>query len=355
MSIAPSISAYSGTLAAQAPAQIWSVRDIGMSALSHDTVCNQYNQAAMTRLVGYIPQFHANFASDDAPLDDVSGFTCTPRPLWPYEYLAAWANTMHADGLHVLFRGNWNHWAGRYGERKLSYATSPAIPYESGGGLAAVLDGKDTSSYLGLTYQWILQHAGVFQNGDIFAPFGEPQNQGIAHGPKGTSAAYCPLNVCQFPSTPAFNQWLSDMAQAQQAAFQRIKKNVMCGWFGLAGDSYTYVTPSALVHSSVYNLDHFTISYNTFTTQIEASYHALQKPMVIEWGDTEDNGAEPVTANATDEFLGWLAHQPYIQGEEYWQLTGQGTNGPEAAIDFATGKMTPAGRILAKWFAATSG
>lgn len=62
----------------------WLVRDMGMTAVTHDTVCNQFDRATMTRLVSYVQQFHANFASDDLPLDDASGFRCTPRPLSPY-------------------------------------------------------------------------------------------------------------------------------------------------------------------------------------------------------------------------------------------------------------------------------
>ncbi len=342
---APSLSASLATASSA-----WSVRDVGMTALTHDTVCHQYDQSSMTRLVGYIPQLHANFASDDVPYDDASGFDCAPGPLSPADYLKAWADTIHAAGLHVLFRGNWNHWAGDYGQAKLSYSTNPAIPFESGGGLQAVLSGQDTSSYIGLTYQWILHHADVFQDGDIFEPFGEPQNNGIANGPAGTSAAHCPQNLCQFPSTAAFNQWLSDFGQADQAAFRTIGKNVASGWFGLAGNFYPYVTPSALSYTDTYNVDHFTTNFTTFTSDIRASYNAFGKRMVVEWGDFQDNGAEPATANTTDEFLGWLAQQPYVIGEEYWQLTGSGSNGPEAAVDFGTGQMTPAGQEVAKWF-----
>ena len=206
----------------------WAVRDMGMTAVTHDTVCNQASQATMTRLVSYIPQFHANYASDDVPLDDASGYTCTPKPLAPYAYEKAWATTMHAAGLHVIYRGNWNKWAGDYGMPKLSYSTNPAIPYEGSGGLSAVLSGQDTTSYMGMTYQWILNHADLFQNGDIFEPFGEAQNNGIANCAAqdgygscyGTSASNCPNSICQFPDVPSFNKWLSDFALADQAAFR---------------------------------------------------------------------------------------------------------------------------------------
>ncbi len=327
----------------------WPIRDVSMTALTHDTVCSQYDRATMARLVGYVVQLHANFASDDVPYDD-TGYNCTPGPLAPGEYLKAWADAIHVAGLHALFRGNWNHWGGDYGQVKLSYSTTPAVPYESSGGVPAVLSGQDTTSYIGMTYQWILHHSDVFQNGDIFEPFGEPQNDGIVNGPAGTSAAYCPHGVCQFPSTAAFNQWLSDFAQADQAAFRAIGKDVASGWFGLAGNFYPYVTQSAMAFASTYNVDHFTTSFSDFTSAIQASYQAFGKPMVIEWGDFQDNGAEPATANTTDQFLGWLAQQPYIEGEEYWQLTGNRSNGPEAAVDFFTGQLTPAGQVLAKWF-----
>lgn len=335
---------------------------MGLTALTHDTICNQFSQADMTRLVGYVPQFHANFASDDVAFDDAGGYpSCTfgsgSAPLQPYQYMLNWANTIHAAGLRVMYRGNWNTWAGDFGEPKLSYSTTPAIPYESAGGLSAVLDGTDTTSYIGKTYQWILSHAEIFQDGDIFEPFGEPENNGILNGPPGSSASNCPQNICQFPSTAAFNQWLSDFSQADQAAFNSIGKNVTSGWFGLAGDSYTYVTADAMSHSNAYNMDHFAQDYSDFTNLIQDSHNAFPSlPIALEWGDI--NGADntqQMVANTTDQYLGWLATQPYVIGFEYWYLCGQDNFAQSAAVDLYTGQMTPAGQIVAKWFAATSG
>ena len=334
----------------------WSVRDMGMTAVTHDTVCNQASQATMTRLVSYIPQFNANFASDDIALDSAATYNCTfgsgNAPLQPYQYMLNWANTMHSAGLHVIFRGNWNNFAGDYGQKKLSYSTTPAIPYETSGGLNAVLNGTDKTSYIGMTYQWILAHPGIFQNGDIWEPFGEAQNNGIANGPAGTSAANCPQNICQFPSTAAFNQWISDFSQADQAAFKAIGKNVTSGWFGLAGDSYTYVTKSAMAYSSAYNMDHFAQSYSNFTNLILDSHNAFPNmPMTLEWGDVNsaDNTAQLV-ANTTNQYLGWLVTQPYVTGFEYWYESGQGNGAESAAVDYNTGQMTPAGQIVAKYF-----
>lgn len=258
---------------------------------------------------------------------------------------------MHAAGLHVIYRGNWNHWAGDFGVAKLSYSTSPAVPYESAGGLLAVLAGQDATSYLGLTYEWILHHADLFQNGDIFEPFGEPVDNVIVGGPGGTIPS-CPKGACQFPSVAAFNQWLSDLSQVEQAAFRTIGKQVQSGWLGLAGLSYQYVTPAAMTHADAYNMDLFARSFNSFSSQVTINHDIFKKPMVLEWGDIWDGSAEPATASATDQFLGWLAQQPYISGVEYWQLTGRGSNGPEAAVDYVTGRMTPAGRMVAKWYGA---
>jgi hypothetical protein len=325
-----------------------------MQSVTYDTVCNQYDQAAMARLVSYALQLNANYTSDDVPLDSASGFNCTPQPLTPYEYLKAWADTMHAAGLHVMFRGNWNHWYGSLGQAKLSYATTPAIPYESSGGVQAVVSGQDTSSYMALTYQFVLDHPDLFQDGDIFEPFGEAMDAGVVNGPAGTSPN-CPRGTCQFPSLAAFNQWLSDMTQVEQAAFQRIGKQVTTGWFGLQGISYQYTTASALQYSGTYNMDLFVHDLGSFASQATASYNRLQMPEVAEWGDIWDGGAEPQTANTTDQFLGWEASKPWIVGVEYWQMTGAGSNGPDAAVDYATGQMTAVGAVVAKWFSAMAG
>ena len=158
--------------------------------------------------------------------------------------------------------------------------------------------------------------------------------------------------MCQFPSTAAFNQWLDDFARAEGAAFQRIGKNVVTGWFGLAGDSYTYVTPQALAHAGVYNVDHFTIDFARFTTELQASWKAFHKPIVVEWGDTQEGGVQPATAATTDRILGWLAQQPFVVGVEYWQLSGNTPTAPERAVDLNTGMQTPTGQVVARWFAA---
>ena len=344
----------------------WSVRDMGMTPVTRDTVCNQMSQVNMTRLVSYVAQFHANYASDDVPLGDASDFNCKfgsgNSLLQPYDYMKKWALTMRAAGLHVLFRGNWNTWkvsngVGSYAQPSLTYLTSPSVPYEGSGGLAAVLRGADTTSYIGKTYQWILRHADLFQDGDIFEPFGEPQNNGILDGPHGSTICQAPY--CQFPTTAAFNKWLSDFSQADQAAFNAIGKKVTSGWFGLSGDSYTYVTPAAMAYSNTYNLDHFNpqCSFSLWQADVANSHAAMpNKPLALEFGDNCDSDTTPQrVAAVTDQYMGWLVQQSYVSGFEYWDESGQGPGAESAAVDYSTGQMTPAGQVVAKYFAMMAG
>jgi hypothetical protein len=79
-------------------------------------------------------------------------------------------------------------------------------------------------------------------------------------------------------------------------------------------------------------------------------------PITLEWGDI--NGADntrQLVAGTTDQYLGWLATQPYVTGFDYWYLSGQDNFAESAAVDLITDQMTPAGQIVAKWFAAMSG
>ncbi len=339
---------------------------MGMTPVTHDTVCNQMSQTNMTRMVGYVAQFHANYASDDVPLGDASNFNCKfgsgNSLLQPYDYMKKWAATMRAAGLHVMFRGNWNTWkvsngTGNYGQPSLTYLTSPAIPYEGPGGLAAVLRGADTTSYIGKTYQWILHHPDVYQDGDIFEPFGEAQNNGILNGPRGSTL--CSAPYCQFPTTAAFNQWLSDFSQADQAAFTAIGKKVTSGWFGLSGDSYNYLTAAAMSHSSAYNLDHFNpqCSFSHWQAGVTGSHAAMPNMTIaLEFGDNCDTDATvQQVAATTDQYLGWLVQQPYVSGVEWWDESGQGPGAQSAAVDYGTGQMTPAGQVVAKYFALMDG
>ena len=52
--------------------------------------------------------------------------------------------------------------------------------------------------------------------------------------------------------------------------------------------------------------------------------------------------------------MAYAASQPYITGFEYWYLAGQTPGARSAAIDLDTGQMTPAGQVVARWFAAMS-
>ena len=151
-----------------------------------------------------------------------------------------------------------------------------------------------------------------------------------------------------------FNQWLSDFAQADQAAFTEIGVNVTSGWFGVAADTSTYTTLSTWQYSSLYDMDHFAQSYNDWSGGINNSHAAFPTlPIFLEWGDVNsaDNTSQLV-ATTTDQYMGYAATLNYVTGFDYWYETGQGEGAESAAVDYNTGVPTAAGLIVQKWFAA---
>jgi hypothetical protein len=345
----PSVSATKNT---------WFEREISTTAMSHDRVCGQYNTATINRFVGYLAALHTNYVSVDTPLDQ-TGYDCKPSAP-PITYMTEWVTAIRAAGMHVVFRDNWNTWAGDYGQPKLTYATKPAVPYETSSGLQAVESGRDTASYIGKTYQFILAHGSLFANGDIWEPFGEPMNNGIKNcaggggygNCYGTSAGNCPGGLCQFPSVPAFNQWLEDFTQADLHAFALLHKTVTAGWFGVAGDTYKYTNASTWQYASYYNMDHFAQSFSNFSSLLVTAHTAFPKlPITLEWGDIngKDN-TRSLVATTTSQYMTWAAQQSWIKGFEYWYIAGNNNNAESAAVDYNTGQLEPAGLVVQRIF-----
>jgi hypothetical protein len=343
----------------------------------------------MAQLVGWIPQTHANYASDDVPLDDnTAKYNCTfggsNTPMTPQQYRQAWADAIHAGGLHVIFRPNFNNFAGDFGQPKLSYLTTPAIPYETSGGATAVLNGTDTTSYIALTYAFILNHAGLFKAGDVFEPFGEASGQGFtncaAQAPYGAcsspTGSSCPNGTCQFPDVTSYNQWIKDFIQVEQAGFTKLGIQVYSGWFGVFGSTYSFTQPDTWAAAGMYNMDHFATtlygtSDSTFQGGLSAAHTAFPTlPISVEWGDinSADWNSTTHTANqncgpqanqdcvayATDQYMGYAATLPYVTGFEYWYLNGTDGLAESGAINTTTGALTPAGQMVAKWFGTMS-
>ncbi|HUY98375.1 MAG TPA: hypothetical protein VMW47_12285 [Verrucomicrobiae bacterium] len=277
----------------------------------------------------------ANTVAIDVPYDPASSYV---PPVTP-GYEEAWIRAARQLRLHVWFRSHWNSWEGDYNFAKATPATDPGRQL---GRAASVLDGRDTTSYLALTYHWILDHRSYFRSGDIFTPAAEPENAGIAHVDCGTPP-------CMFASVAVFNQWLQDSMTVDRAAFSQLHLDVRVGYWGTSGwlAANSVLSKATIFDMGVLDVDDYLQSPAALVanlTRIEGIYHV---PLVVgEWGDIWSHGDQRPMVSEIRAVMSAVARLPYVIGFNYWRDTG----GQESIVNAITLQLTSAGREVAHWF-----
>lgn len=319
-----------------------SIRSIENGLMSGTTECHQMSEAFVSAVITDERALGANTATVDMPYDDASGYAeCQPTD--PRAYESVWVDAIHSAGLRVWFRQAWNTWDAYYGEPKLSYTTSPRIPYETAGGAADVLAGRDRNSYLAKTYQFILGHASYFAPGDIFTPASEADGAGIGPNPG------CATALCEFPSIPAFNGFLRDSITVDRAAFKQIGVDVFVGLFGTSCEYLDRLEPATVAAMGVVSTDCYVPTATRLQHDLDTLHQTYGVPIVLsEWGDIWDGAREPETEASVARMLELVVKSPFIAGMGYWQ--GIGGPGGEGLIGYPTLQITPAGYSLQRWY-----
>jgi hypothetical protein len=315
-------------------ARSWRIRSIDTMAWSKDHLDGQIPASVIYRLLATDRSAGANTVAIEVPYDSVSSYS---PPVTP-GYEATWVDAAHALDLHVWFRSQWNSWQGDYGFAKETPSTNPGRQL---GTAAAVLEGREANSYLGLTYHWILSNPEYFRNGDIFTPAAEPDNAGIE--------PYC-TSECMFSSAAVFNQWLQDSMTVARAAFASEHVDVRVGYWGISGWNATHglLTFATVRDMGVLAVDDYFKSPQALVanlTLIESTYHA---PLVVgEWGDIWDSGDQSLMVPEIDAIMSSVARLDYVQGFNYWRDIGE-TQG-EGIVDPTTLQLNLAGLQVARW------
>lgn len=325
--------------AASATKPIWTLRSIDTMAWSKDQLQNQIPATSIDQLLRTDRGAGANTVAVEVPYDAADTYS---PPVTP-GYEATWTSAAHALGLHVWFRSHWNNWQGDYG---FPIETPTSDPGRALGTAAAVLDGEDTTSYLALTYYWILDNADLFQNGDIFTPAAEPENAGIAPG--------CQAE-CMFSSVAVYNQWLQDSMTVDRDAFASLHLQVQVGYWGTSGWIATngYLSQATVQDMGVLAVDDYFQSPAELVanlSQIEATYHVPL--MVGEWGDIWDGGDLSLMVPEVDAIMAAVSQLPNVVGFNYWRDIGE-TQG-EGIVDPTTLQLNSAGQVVASWYSVMS-
>jgi len=318
------------------------IRSISNGGASGDHMCYQQAQfsAAAPSIIGAEVVAHAKYATYDAPYDlDAGGYAgCVPGPLSPLLYEELWVNDIHSAGLHAWFRQFWNNWISWYGQTKLTYATTPQVPYETLRGVDAVLDGSDHASYLAKTFYFILQHPGLFADGDIFTPQSEPQNGGIG------------CHSCQFPNVSEYNRFLRDSMTLDRYAFYKLGRKVFVGMWGVSCTDLI-VDDATVIQMGILSTDCYARSPDQMQTALASMYTRYGTRLAIgEWGDIWDAAAQPRMNKEIDNVLAKLTATPYVVGINYWQAIGG--SGGEGLVDPSRLVLNAAGSELAIWYGA---
>src|SRR5438094_3189914 len=125
---------------------------IANGAASGDRLCYQETPEWIRQVIAVEAQTGATYGTLEIPMDDARAYVdCRPSPVDPITYEGTWITALRSHGMHVWFRQQWNSWSGAYGSPKRTYSSRSPSPYETAGGVKAVLEGVDTRSYLSRT------------------------------------------------------------------------------------------------------------------------------------------------------------------------------------------------------------
>jgi hypothetical protein len=312
---------------------------IANGAASGDRLCWQETPGWIEQVAAVEAQTAATHGTLEIPMDDARGYVaCRPSPLDPVTYEETWITALRSHGMHVWFRQQWNSWSGGYGAPKRTYSSREAIPYETADGVNAVLDGRDTRSYLSRTYHYILAHPQFYANGDIFTPVGEPQDTGIG-------AAPC---LCQFPSFAAMNRFLRDSITLDRYAFSQLGVSLLVGLDGTSCD-YPDLEPATVAVMGIVGVDCYVPTPELMARDLAFVHNTYRAPIILsEWGAIYNDGQQPATAKAIASMMDTLLDAPYLRGIDYWQSYG-GLAG-DNVVDPTTLRISASGRALESWY-----
>jgi hypothetical protein len=265
---------------------------------SKDTVNSPVSEADRNTICDNLATLDVTHISFSTPMDYVS-------------YASNWVASIRQAGKSVWFRGSINTFEGIYSESRVTPKTSPAIAL---GTASEVLAGTDTSSYLYKAYNFIKTNPTLFENGDIWGVYPEPENQEI-----GTEANK------MFNTYAELGQWLVDLKTVSDSAFTDIGKTVTTGMTSLNG--YTvkgnYIGSTYLSQIGRVTIDHY-VAYAGYITDFDTIHTNAGVDVYIgEMGLCSSLGVTASEKPARlDEIMRDIYSRSFIKGINYFQARG---------------------------------
>jgi hypothetical protein len=319
----------------------WNFRSIDTMSRSRDQAQSQLFKPQIVFFCQQLARLHPTHLTYCGPYDAPSTYGAQPG------WMEAWLGAIRATGRHVWFRMLWNNWQGTFSQPILTANTTPAIPYETDGRVTAVLSGSDTTSYLYKTYQWILDHPTVFQDGDVFSPASEPSNAGIE--------PYSAQTPAQFPNLAAYVAWLADVTVLCRVAFQHIGKQVFVGFMSpgwVSGAANAISSDTARILGSPMSVDTYVTQPQQVVNILAALSYTWRSTMVLgEWGVTSGT-TESSRVQAVNATYGAVSALPFVVGVNYfegWSYPGNSDSG-DGLLNPNTLQILPHGQTVGQWF-----
>ncbi len=208
-------------------------------------------------------------------------------------FLKRWVAAARLHKLNVWFRGNWSGWEGWFGYSKMSRA-----------------------QHIDKTRRFILEHADLFSDGDVFSACPECENGGLGD-PRVTH------------DTQGYRTFLIDEYAATKKAFHDIQKDVASNYFSMNGDVAKLVMDQATTKAldGVLTIDHYVKTPEELDQDIrEFAKLSGGKVILGEWGapipDINGDQSENDQSAWIDATLKLLAKNKAVLGLNYWVNVG---------------------------------
>lgn len=235
-----------------------------------------------------------------------------------YPYLARWVAAARKYGLNVWFRGNWSGWEEWFGYRRI-----------------------DRAEHIRKTEKFILEHASIFENGDVFSACPECENGGPGD-PRHNSDAV------------GHREFLIDEYRVTKDAFNKIGKNVASNYASMNGDVAKLIMdrPTTRALDRIVTIDHYVEDPEQLSKDIAVIAQISGGKIVLgEFGapilDIHGSMSEEEQAEWLKEALERLIETDTLVGINYWTNTGSSTE-----LWSGDGKPRAAAEILKSFYKA---
>ncbi len=216
-----------------------------------------------------------------------------------YPVLSTWVSEARKHNIKIWFRGNWAEWEGWFGYKKFANYTD----------------------HHQKTYDFILKHPELFEDGDIFTPAPEPENGGLGD-PRGSKE-----------KTEKFQAFLIESYDTCEKARKVIEKNFKCGYFSVNGDVARESLTKEVVAKTggVVVIDHYVKDPNKLVTDIQSLHEKYDAPIVLgEFGAPIPDIHGKMTENQQAEYIAEtfskvLKLGDIVEGINYWTAFGGST------------------------------